>query len=248
MRKIYFLIGPIIFIITWEIICLFGFVNNFFLPEPIEVFFTLYQLLTSGEILNDLFATLYRVFVALGLAIVVGFPLGLLLGLNKKIYKNCEFIIDFFRSMPSIAIFPLFVLLFGIGDNAKIAVAVFASILIIIFNTSRGIINSKKTRLLAAKLMGATKYQIFTKIALWESLPQTIIGLRTAASLTLIVIIATEMFIGTYAGIGKRIIDFQYIYNIKGMYALILITGLFGFAINYIFIYLEKRYIHWAGK
>ena len=142
----------------------------------------------------------------------------------------------------------LFLLIFGIGDNSKIAVAAFASTLIIIFNTAYGVMNSKKSRELAVRLMGATRLQRFRLISFWESLPQTFIGLRTALSLTLIIIIVTEMFIGTYSGLGRRIIDFQYVYNIKGIYAVILLTGIIGYLVNAIFIFLEKKVIHWHGN
>ncbi|MDD4983854.1 MAG: ABC transporter permease [Candidatus ainarchaeum sp.] len=248
MKKIYFLIGPIVFIVIWELVYLSQIINNFFLPSPQEVFLSLITLFSSLSIFLDLGITAQRVFISLTLAIIIGFPIGLLLGYYEKVYASLEVLIDFFRSIPPIALFPLFVLILGIGDSSKIGAAIFAATLLIIFNTAKGIINTKKTRILAAKLMGATKKQIFGKILLWESLPQTIIGLRTAASFSLVVIVATEMFIGTYAGLGRRIIDFQYIYNVSGMYAVILITGLFGFALNFVFIWLEKRYVHWYGK
>ena len=79
-------------------------------------------------------------------------------------------------------------------------------------------------------------------------LPQTFIGLRTALSLSLIVIVVTEMFIGTNIGLGRRIIDAQYVYNIKEMYAAIFITGLLGYLLNALVLLLERRLIHWAGK
>lgn len=248
MKKLYFFIGPIVFIAIWELVWLFKIVDPFFLPSPQAVFISLIGLVSSLSIFPDLWATAQRVFISIALAIVVGFPIGLLLGYYEKAYASFEILIDFFRSIPATAMFPMFLLIFGIGDSSKIGVAVFAAALLIIFNTSKGIINAKKTRILAAKMMGATKNQIFSKILLWESLPQTMIGVRTAVSIALVVIVVTEMFIGTYAGLGRRIIDFQYIYNIDGMYAVILITGIFGFAVNFVFIWFEKHYIHWHGK
>ena len=90
--------------------------------------------------------------------------------------------------------------------------------------------------------------QIFRWISFWESLPQIFVGMRTGLSLCLVIIIVTEMFIGTYAGLGRRIIDFQYVYDIKGMYAVILLTGILGYGINTIFLAVEKRVIHWSGQ
>jgi len=95
------------------------------------------------------------------IALIPGLPLGLFLGRSEKTYQSFEFIIDFFRSTPATALFPLFLLIFGIGDESKIALAAFTAMLIIIFNTAHGVMNASKSRVLAAKVMGATKIQIF---------------------------------------------------------------------------------------
>jgi sulfonate transport system permease protein len=181
-------------------------------------------------------------------AVFLGWPIGLVLGMNRKVYKSCEFVIDFFRSTPATALFPLFLLIFGISDVSKIAAATFASFLIIVFNTAYGVMHSKRSRILAAEIMGASKIQIFKSILFWESLPQTIIGFRTAVSLSLVVIIVTEMFIGTNIGIGHKIIDFQYTYDVKSMYAVILLSGLIGYLSNLFFVLVEKKFVHWTGK
>ncbi len=246
--KYYLILGPIILFIIWESISVFNFVDSFFLPTPHSIFIELFKLLTNHEIIIDIFATTIRFITALFFGIVIGVPTGILFGSTAKIYKSCEFLIDFFRSIPATAMFPLFLLVFGIGDEAKIGVAIFAIALIVIFNTANAIMYTKKNRVLAAKLMGATKFQIFWLVSFWECLPQIITGIRTASSIGLAIIIVTEMFIGTYSGIGRRIIDFQYIYNIKGVYAMIIIAGIIGFLINLLFAKLENRFIHWSGK
>jgi NitT/TauT family transport system permease protein len=100
--------------------------------------------------------------------------------------------------------------------------------------------------MLAAKIMGANKWQIFHKIIFWESLPHTIVSFRYAISLSLVVIIVTEMFIGTNSGIGKKIIDFQFIYDIKGVYVMIFLTGIIGYFLNKGISILESHVIHWS--
>src|SRR3989338_8866439 len=247
MRK-YTFIGPILLIFIWAVAAQLQLIDKFFLPDPFTTIGKLFQLLVSGAIIGDLISTLERVILAFIIALVIGLPLGLLLGRTEKIYRSVEFIIDFFRSTPATALFPLFLLVFGITDKSKIAVASFSSMLIIIFNTAYGVMHAKKSRLLAAKIMGAKKSQIFRWILFWESLPQTFIGLRSAVSLSLIIIIVTEMFIGTTSGLGKKIIDSQITYEIKTMYALILLTGIIGYMLNLLFIVVEKRFVHWNGK
>jgi NitT/TauT family transport system permease protein len=180
-------------------------------------------------------------------ALVIGLPLGILLGASERTYRSSEFIIDFFRSIPATALFPLFLLVFGITDRSKIAAASFAALLIILFNTAYGVIHAKKSRILAARLMGASRWQVFTSIILWEALPQILVGLRTAVSWALAIIVVTEMFIGTYAGIGRRLIDFQITYNITAMYATLLLTGIIGYAVNALFLLIEKKFVRWTG-
>jgi len=243
-----FLIGIIVFFAAWWVVAAVHLLDAFFLPGPVEVLIELAQLLWNGSLNFDIYSTMVRIGIAFAIALIIGLPIGILIGASTKIYESVEFIIDFFRSLPATAIFPLFLLVFGIDDSSKIAVAAFGAALVIIFNTAHGVMNSKKSRIIAAKLMGAKKLQIFKSIVFWESLPQTFIGIRTSISLALIIIIVTEMFIGTYAGLGRRIIDFQYIYNIKGLFAVILLTGAIGYAINMLVAKIERKVVHWSGK
>ena len=247
MRK-YTIIGPILLILIWAIVAHLQLIDRFFLPDPWTVIGKLFEVIWNGSILGDLFSTLERVVLAFVVSLIVGLPLGLWLGRSEKVYRSVEFIIDFFRSTPASALFPLFLLIFGITDKSKIAVAAFASMLIIIFNTAYGVMHAKKSRILAAQIMGATKAQIFRWILFWESLPQTFIGLRSAVSLSLVIIVLTEMFIGTPSGLGRKIIDSQITYEIPTMYAIIILTGIIGYIFNLLFLVAEKRVLHWNGK
>jgi NitT/TauT family transport system permease protein len=144
--------------------------------------------------------------------------------------------------------FPLFLLIFGLGDFAKIAVAGFAAFLIVFFNTAYGVMNARQTRLLAARVMGASKMRIFRDVLFFETLPQTFIGLRTAVSLALVVIIVAEMFIGSDNGLGHRIINMQMVFDLKQMYATIIMSGVLGYGLNALFLAIEKHFVHWAGR
>ena len=247
-RRPYALIGPLLLIALWSLASFARLIDPFFLPDPFTTTGVLLRLVGQGVILPDVWATLVRVFLAFGIAVVIGLPLGLLLGRAERAYRSLEFLIDFFRSTPATALFPMFLLLFGVSDTSKISVAAFSSALIIVFNTAYGVIHGKKSRTFAARLMGASQWQIFRHIAFWESLPQTVIGLRNAVSLSLVVVVVTEMFIGTNAGLGRRIIDAQITYDIAEMYAVILLTGIIGYAFNALFVAVEGRMLHWSGQ
>jgi len=246
--KRYAILGPAIFFLVWELVTEFNVVDTFFLPGPLVVVQKLAGLLVSGVILGDVLSTLQRVASAFMIATLIGLPLGLFLGRTEKAYRSAEFIIDFFRSTPATALFPLFLLSFGVTDLSKVAVAAFASALLIIFNTAHGVMRAKKSRVLAVTIMGATESQIFRHVLFWESLPQTLIGLRSAVSMSLVVIVAAEMVIGTPSGLGRKIIDSQITYEIPTMYATIFLSGIIGYALNACFLVLEKRLLHWSGK
>jgi NitT/TauT family transport system permease protein len=96
--------------------------------------------------------------------------------------------------------------------------------------------------------MGASSLRIFKDVIFYETLPQTFVGLRTAVSLALVVIIVAEMFIGATDGIGHRIIDAQISYSLTDMYGSILVAGAMGYGLNLMLLTVERSLIHWSGK
>jgi ABC-type nitrate/sulfonate/bicarbonate transport system permease component len=247
-RAIELATGPILLIAIWWIAAKGGWVNKDLLPPPIETLRDTASNIWSGSMTKDFWRTLVRVSYSIVIAIAAGVPVGIVLGSKASVYRSVEFIVDFFRSTPATALFPLFLLLFGLGDLAKVSVAAFAAWLVIVFNVAYGVMNARQTRILAARSMGASSLRIFRDIIFFETLPQTFIGLRTAVSLALVVIIVAEMFIGATDGMGHRIIDAQISYSLTDMYGSILVAGAMGYGLNLALLFLERSIIHWSGK
>lgn len=242
------LLVPLILIALWWVAVALGAANPLFLPSPVDVFRTFGVMLAKNQFSEDALMTLGRTISGFVVSSVIGIGLGLVLGIDRRVYSYFEFTIDFLRSVPATALFPLFILFFGVGDFAKVMVVVFSCSLIILINTAYGVINSRKTRLLMVRMYGATGYQRFTKVVLPEALPQVFVGLRTAVSIALILVVVTEMFIGTTVGLGYRIYNAQLVYRTPEMYASILLTGVIGYGLNQCFSFAEKRLIHWGGR
>ena len=118
----------------------------------------------------------------------------------------------------------------------------------IVFNVAYSVMNARPTRLMAARVMGASKFRIFRDVMFFESLPQTFVGLRLGVSYALVVIIVAEMFIGASNGMGHRIIDAQQIFELGQMYAAIIATGILGYGLNICFLIIEKNFMQWSGK
>jgi sulfonate transport system permease protein len=241
-------LGPLLLFIVWDAVVRFGFIKPILLPTPFDTLVALITGLAGGPLLLDFAVTVKRTLEAFLIAAAVGVPLGVLLGSNEKAYRSVEFLIDFFRSTPSSALIPLFLLIFGVSDINKIAIAAFGALLIVVFNSAYGVINARKQRVMAAKVMGASRWQIFKDVLIWESLQPSFVGLRSAVSMALVIVIVAEMFIGSDTGLGHRIIDAQQVLNVKSMYAAILAAGALGYALNILFLLAERKIVHWSGR
>ena len=201
--------------IVWDLVVRAGLIKVILLPTPWATLGALVTGLAGGPLLLDFGVTVLRTLEAFLIAAVVGVPLGVLLGSNEKAYRSVEFLIDFFRSTPSSALIPLFLLIFGVSDINKVAIAAFGALLIVL---------------------------------IWESLQPTFVGLRSAVSMALVIVIVAEMFIGSDNGLGHRIIDAQQVLNVKSMYAAILAAGALGYGLNVLFLIAERRIVHWSGR
>ena len=241
-------VGPLLLFVLWDAAVRFGFIKAILLPSPADTLVALVTGLLGGPLLSDFAVTLWRTLQAFLIAAVVGMPLGIALGSTERAYRSVEFVVDFFRSTPSSALIPLFLLIFGVSDINKVAIAAFGALLIVVFNSAYGVINARKQRVMAAKVMGASGWRQFRDVLVWESLQPSIVGLRSAVSMALVIVIVAEMFIGSENGLGHRIIDAQQVLNVKSMYAAILSAGALGYALNVLFLVAEKRIVHWSGR
>ncbi len=240
--------GPIALFIVWDLVVRLGWIKPILLPTPADTLVTLIQGFSSGAMLIDFGVTVARTLQAFCIAALLGMPLGVILGSNERAYRSVEFLIDFFRSTPSSALIPLFLMIFGVTDVNKVAIAAFGAFLIVVFNSAYGVLNARKQRVMAARVMGASNWQIFKDVLVWESLQPSFVGLRSAVSMALVIVIVAEMFIGSDTGLGHRIINSQQVMNVRDMYASILSAGALGYVLNIVFLALERRLVHWSGR
>jgi ABC-type nitrate/sulfonate/bicarbonate transport system permease component len=247
MRK-YAIIGTGIIIACWFIIGYTGLIDRLFLPSPYAVAKELYFLLKSAPVYIDLLATLWRSLGGFTIGAVFGVTVGLIMGFYRKIYLSMEFPVDFFRSIPATALFPLFIVLFGLGDEVKLFIAAWASSMVVLINTIYGIKNVSESKLLMAKLKKASWLKIFTHIIFPGSLSFIFGGLRIGLSLAIVVEVVAEMFLGSNKGLGYRVYSASTIFNMEEVYATIILIGLLGYVLNKSILILEKKIVHWVGK
>lgn len=242
------LLGVAVLVAAWWLTSAFKLIDPVLLPSPVLAATTLAKALVGGGLAQDLYKTIYRTVMSFLIGSGIAIPLGVMLGSTENVYRSVEFPIEFFRATPASALFPLFLVLFGVGDATKIAVGAFGAAIVILFNVAYGVINARKTRVLAAQVMGAGFWRTLIDVYLWESLPQTLVGMRNGVSIALVVIIVAEMFVGSTDGLGNRLYQAQMMLDAPMMYATIFLTGALGYCLNWIFVLVERNFVHWSGK
>ncbi len=245
LRILGILILPLVWLLTADLLQL---ASPLLLPKLADVIARFYQLVTDGTLWHDFYSTFLRWLAGYSLGVFAGILCGLIIGLSTKVRITTEFLVEFFRAMPVTAIFPLFLLVFGIADSSKIAMAFTPTFLLMLVNTSYGVTLSDPGRRRMAQVFGATKFQIFRYVVIFDALPQIFVGLRMALAQSLIVTVVSEMFIGTDYGLGQRVYDSYLTSSIPTLYALLIVLGILGYTSNKIIMALEAKFVFWTGK
>jgi sulfonate transport system permease protein len=193
---------------------------------------------------TDLVPSLTRFVEGFLIATVVGVLLGLVLGLWPLARRALAPTIDFVRSIPAPALISVMILLIGFGDGMKVAAIALASTFPILLNTIDGVRGVEPQQLDMARVYKLGYRHRITRIVLPAASPQIFAGMRTSLSLALILMVISEMVASTN-GIGFFVLQSQRSFAIPEMWAGILLLGLLGYALNLIFLLVERRVLAW---
>ena len=241
------LIGILIIFLVWIVVYYSGIVSPALLASPFAAMAKVVTLLLSGDLLEDIRLTGYRWLFGYVGGVVTGIPIGLFMGTSPLVAQLLEFPVDFFRSLPVTSLFPLFLLAFGIGDESKIAMVWVAVFFILVINSAYGAAQASKQKIQMAKTFGASNWQTFKDIIAWEAVPQIFVGMRIGLSTSLIVVIVSEMFMGTQYGLGQRVFDAYSKNVVDELYGVLILTGMAGYLLNKLFVLIERKVLFWVG-
>ena len=246
LRKPTRVIAPLVLLgAAWAAAAGFRLVDPIVLPAPWSVLRAVSGM-ARDRILGDVALTLGRVFGALVIAAAVGIPVGLYLGYRKRWYQMVEGPLHALRSIPASALFPLFLIIVGVGETSIVALAAYPSLLVILVNTVTGATLANKRRLYQAKLFELSSFETITEIVFYEALPNIFDGVRTAASYSMVLVIAVEMFVGLgERGLGRAIYEYQATYRIPEAYAAVMVAGTIGILLNVVVNTLQTRMLRW---
>jgi NitT/TauT family transport system permease protein len=209
-------------------------------PTPGQVLAGLVELARQGLLLKYIVASLFRVTWGFGLAVVVGVPLGLILGWFPLAYTALNPFIQILRPISPIAWIPVAILWFGVKDTAPIFLIFLASVFPITVSAMAAVMNMQQVYLRAARNFGLRGLPLFRRVILPAALPQIITGIRIALGVAWLVVVAAEM-IAVNSGLGYLIIDAR---NAGKRYDLVVagmvLIGLIGLVLDFMVRQLEK--------
>jgi len=238
-------------IVVWSAIVQSGILSSRILPSPFELLARTAALLTGGYTSTTLYAhiaaSLGRTLVGFSLAVIVGVPLGLLIG-RVKILEALFFPwFAFLRPIPAIAFVPLVILWFGIGEFSKISVIFFTSFLYITVQTIAAVKGVPQQLLRAGRSLGAKNRKLFLYVILPAALPQILTGIRIGSAVSWTLVVAAEL-VAAQVGLGYMIMDAATVFRVKDVYVGLIAIGIIGFLLESSIAFVEHRVVHWHGK
>ncbi len=233
------------FLLTWQIAPGLGWTNPAVLPPLSQVLGALWNSIVGGQLLGDIAISLQRAGIAFGAAVVIGVPLGLLMGQIRSVERSLDPILQLFRQTSALALYPVFILLLGLGETSKVFVIFWATLFPVLLATIGGVKQVDAKLIEMARVYGADRFTVFRRVVLPGALPSIFVGLRLSATTALLLLIAAEM-IGANSGVGFQVMNAQYNFQIPLMFAAILLLAFLGLAANLVLVSLQKRLCRWS--
>jgi ABC-type nitrate/sulfonate/bicarbonate transport system permease component len=229
----------------WEASARFGWVESLNWPPFTAVVVALTRNLITGELVTVIGSTLWVMLRGYVVGCALGIALGFAVALSRPIRLTVEPAIDILRTIPTTAIIPPLIFIFGLNDPLKIFAVVFAVVFPTALNTISGVAAVDPMYLQVARTFGIPRARRFLRVLFPATLPFIFAGLRTSLALALIVTVVSEMIAGS-GGIGYYLLQMQYALRPAEMYAAIIFLTVVAYALNRGFVFFEARLIHWA--
>lgn len=234
-----------LFFLAWEALPRYGVLDETIIPSFSSVVQKLYVLAVQGELLNHIAISLQRAGIGFFLAALIGIPAGFLLaGKFPTLEKMLLPLLRLLEKINPFALFPVFILLLGIGEVSKISLIFWVCQFPIIFNTIMGQKAIDPLLIKTGRSMGASNIALFFKVILPAAVPSIFNGLKFGAQLAFIMVISAEM-LGSSSGMGWMARNAQETYKITQLFGATMCIAILGLIINKVFRTIEGRMLLW---
>ncbi|MBJ6724320.1 ABC transporter permease [Geomesophilobacter sediminis] len=238
----------LLFFVVWQLLPKLGGIVETFITPPTVVFATLVDLFREGDLLSHVGVSLYRSAAGFAGAAAVAIPLGFLLGGNFRTFQRLVGpVLRFLGQVNPFSLFPLFILLFGIGEFSKVAMIFWVCIWPILFNTINAVKGIDPLLVKSARSLGTGVVTLFFKVILPDASPGIFHGLKMGCSTAFFMLIAAEM-IGASAGLGWMVWNAQINFQMPQLFAATVLISTLGLTLNFSLGLLESRLVGWKQK
>ena len=221
--------------------------SGFDIPAPPEVLKRYGELIADGTLAADIVASLTRVLAGFVLGVALAVPVGFLMGWYGPVRGLVEPWIQFFRTIPPLAIIPLAIVLMGIGETPKIFVIFLASFLACVIATFQGVVNVDKTLINAARVLGANDRVIFARVVVPASTPFILVGMRVGLGSSWATLVAAEL-IAAQQGLGYRMQSAQLYYDLPTIFVGLITIGVLGLLMDRLLLLAETKLTSWQER
>ncbi len=239
-------IGLLLLVGVWQFLPEWGIVDKTFVPPFTEVISAWWHLLKDGTLWHDTKASLIRALGGFAIAVVIGVPLGLLIGWYRLVAEVLNPVLELFRNTAALSLLPVFILIMGIGESSKIAFVAYACIWPVLLNTISGVESVDPLLVKSSRSLGFGSFRTFQKVILPAAVPTIFTGIRLAGGFSLLVLIAAEL-VGANSGLGFLITYSQQNFAIPNMYAAIITISMIGIVLNQLLLLLERHFSTWKA-
>lgn len=241
------LIPWVVVLALWYGVRASGLVEASLVPTPWQVARKWWQLVTENGFLVDMYMSTQRVVLGVGLGIVAAVPVGFMLGWYQPIRRFVDPLINFFRALPPIALIPLVIVYFGIGEIAKVVILFYASFFAGVIVMYEGIAQISPLYLRVARTLGASDMEIFWRVVVPLAVPHMLTALRVALGVAWATLVASEL-IAAQQGLGSVIQDASSFFQLDVIYAGIVTIGAIALAMDYLLRRLTRRVLSWQER
>lgn len=248
MRRAALIIAPwILIVLMWYAIAYSGLINPSLVPTPHAVAARFWELLTKARLPTDMWMSTQRVFIGVTLGIIFAVPAGFMLGWYRNVRTFIDPVINFFRALPPIALIPLVIVYFGIGELAKVVILFYASFFAGVIVMYEGIAQISPIYVRVARTLGATDGEIFRKVIIPLTVPHMLTALRVALGVAWATLVASEL-IAAQQGLGALIQNASSFFQLDIIYVGIICIGFIALAMDLALRAITKRLVSWQDR
>lgn len=246
-RVLWGLSGFVVLVAIWYVVAASGVVNRGLLPRPDAVLASLVDGFRERGLLLDVRLSVLRVLIGVVVGCAVALPVGFVLAWYRPLRLMFDPLISFFRALPPIALTPLVVVYFGIGEQARLSLLVYAAFFASVVVIYEGIASVDEVYVRAARSMGASDLELFRRVVVPFAVPQVLVAVRVALGVCWATLVAAEL-IAARRGLGAEVQNAGNFFQIPRIYAAIVLIGVAAVVMDRLLALLMGRAVRWQDR